>query len=213
VWDIKHGFKVRSITNTSQLLAMILESFWHDLRNLRLKKSYEVASQKHGTMKQLAAIICFGIVGFAQAQSTSRDVEIYERYENGELVEQRQSATENGVPIKDFDFEKLKEEMLQKSENMEKKMEEMSARFEEKRKEFSASIDEKMKSMEQRMADFEKRSEEMHQQMDARMRERGFDSAHPAMDNGGEKSKEKRESTPEVEKLVVGESTQSVKFT
>ncbi|MFK7787284.1 MAG: hypothetical protein AB8B56_19330 [Crocinitomicaceae bacterium] len=152
-------------------------------------------------MKQLAAIICFGVFGCAQAQSTSRDVEMYERYENGELVEQRQSATENGVPIKDFDFEKLKQEMVQKSDQMDQRMEEMSARFEQKRKEFSASMDEKMKAMEQRMTDFEKRSEEMHQKMDARMNEMEM------------KREEKRESSPEVEKPVVGESTQSVKFT
>lgn len=152
-------------------------------------------------MKQLAAIICFGVFGFAQAQSTSTDVEIYERYENGELVEQRQSATENGVPIKDFDFEKLKREMLQKSDQMEQKMGEMSARFEQKRKEFSASMDERVKAMEQRMADFEKRSEEMHQKMDARMKEMEM------------KREEKRATPSELEKPVVGESTQSVKFT
>lgn len=154
-------------------------------------------------MKHLATILCVGIFGFTQAQSTSKDVEIYERYENGELVEQRQSATENGVPIENFDFEKEKREMQLKSagmqESMEKKMEEM------KRK-----MDGKMKEMKQKMADFEKRSEEMHKQMDERMKE--MNSKDNQNKDSGGASKQKSNPAP-VEKPAEGKSTQDVKFT
>jgi DNA anti-recombination protein RmuC len=152
-------------------------------------------------MKYLAAIVCLGFIGFAQAQSTSRDVEIYERYENGELVEQRQSATENGVPIKNFDFEKAKREMQLKSAGLEQKMGEMQSRMELKLQEMEGKMKLKRQEMEQRMSDFEKRSEEMHKKMDQRMKE---------MDS---KDKELKESPSEVEKPAVGESTQNVKFT
>ena len=152
-------------------------------------------------MKQLATILCLGIIGFAQAQSTSKDVEIYERYENGELVEQRQSATENGVPIKDFDFEKAKREMQSKSAEMEKKMDDMKSRMEEKRREIEISMESRMKDMEKRMSDFEKRSEEMHKKMDKKLEK---------MESKG---KEQQEQPAKVEQPVVGESTQNVKFT
>ncbi len=122
-------------------------------------------------MKQLVAIVCVGLVGFANAQSTSKDVEVYERYENGELVEQRQSATENGKPIENFDFEEMKRKMLAKSAEMDTKLKEMEARMKERSAKMSLDMDKRMKQMEQRMADMEKRSEEMHQRMDQRMKE------------------------------------------
>ncbi len=146
-------------------------------------------------MKQVATILCIGIIGFAQAQSTSKDVEIYERYENGELVEQRQSATENGTPIKDFDFEKVKRDMQLKSAEMEVKLQEMSDRFEQSRKKMEIS-------MEKRMTDFEKRSEEIHKRMDQRMKE---------MDSKSKKV-EKPTLTPE-EQPIQNLSTKEVKFT
>lgn len=139
-------------------------------------------------MKKLATILCFGIIGFAQAQSTSRDVEIYERYENGELVEQRQSATENGVPIKDFDFEKAKRDIklkyAEKTRNMEERMQKAQQ-----------SMDLKVQEMKQKMADFEKRSEEMHKRMDQKMKEIEKSTSEP------------------IEKPVVGLSSKNVKFT
>jgi len=152
-------------------------------------------------MKQLAAILCVGIVGFAHAQSTSTDVEIYERYEDGELVEQRQSATKNGVPIDNFDFEKAKRDMMVKPDQLEQKMEQMQARFEQKRLEMERSMDERMNVMEQRMTDFEKRSEAMHQKMEQRMME---------MEQMREEHLEK---SPKVEKPVVSEHNENVKFT
>lgn len=149
-------------------------------------------------MKHLATILCVGIFGFANAQSTSRDIEMYERYENGELVEQRQSATENGIPIENFDFEKAKREMRLKSAEFNAKSDELMRKAEE-------SMDERMKEMERKMADFEKRSEEMHRQMEQRMKE-GFDSAEP--------SERKIKKTPApIENPTMGESTKDVKFT
>ena len=142
-------------------------------------------------MKHLATILCVGIIGVAQAQSTSKDVEIYERYENGELVEQRQSATENGHPIKDFDFEKAKREMQLKSAGIEQKMDEMKL------------------IMEQKMHDFEKRSEEMHQRMEQRMKELDRDKA-PRQKM---KNPELRKTPAPVTRPSVGESTKYVKFT
>jgi septin family protein len=150
-------------------------------------------------MKNLATILCVGIIGFTQAQSTSKDVEIYERYENGELVEQRQSATENGVQIKEFDFEKAKREMQLKSAKMEEKADQMMRKAKQ-------SMDVKMKEMEQKMSDFEKRSEDMHKRMDQKMKE---------MDSKSKENKKpdlKKVPAPS-EKPVEGESTKDVKFT
>lgn len=153
-------------------------------------------------MKNLATILCVGIIGFTQAQSTSKDVEIYERYENGELVEQRQSATENGVPIKDFDFEKAKREMQLKSAKMEEKAEQMMRKAKQ-------SMDVKMKEMEQKMSDFEKRSEDMHKRISR------SSASRKEMD-----SKSKENKKPELKKVpapsekpVEGKSTKDVKFT
>ena len=157
-------------------------------------------------MKNLATIVCLGIIGFAQAQTTEKEVEIYERYENGELVEQRQSATENGKPIKDFDFEEAKREMQLKSAKLEEKMKEMEGRFEETRQRMEASMQEKMQQMEKRMADFEKKSEEMHQRMDQRMKE---------MESKRKEKKDSKaiEAPSQQEKPVAGEELKDVKFT
>lgn len=124
-------------------------------------------------MKQLATLFCIGIFGCVQAQTTSREVEIVERYENGNLVEQRQSATENGVPIENFDFESAKREMQLKSGDMEQKMEQMRIQSEQR-------MNEMMKQMDQKMQDFERRSNEMQRSMDQRMNEiKSRDSEQP----------------------------------
>ena len=115
-------------------------------------------------MKQLAAIVCMGMMGFVQAQSTSTDVEIYERYENGELVEQRQSATENGVPIENFDFDAAKRDMDLKTSDMTKRMDEMVKQSEQK-------MEEMMQRMDQKMKEFENRTQEMQQHMEQKMKE------------------------------------------
>lgn len=157
-------------------------------------------------MKKLTTIVCLGIIGFAQAQTTVKEVEIYERYENGELVEQRQSATENGEPIKDFDFEQAKRQMQLKSAKLEGKMKEMGDRFEETRQRMEASMQKKMTQMEKRMADFERKSEEMHQRMDQRMKE--MESKR------NEKKNSKTIEAPlQQEKPTVGEELKDVKFT
>lgn len=150
-------------------------------------------------MKYLIAIACIGLSGLAVAQSTSRDVEIYERYENGELVEQRQSATENGKPIENFDFEELKRKMVAKSNELDAKLKEMEMRFEERQAKMSLD-------MEKRMADFQKRSEKMHERMDQRLKEM----------ESKQKQKEQlqQEKTPAPEKkAVVSKNTTNLKFT
>lgn len=146
-------------------------------------------------MKNLATILCVGIIGFAQAQSTSRDVEIYERYENGELVEQRQSATENGVPIENFDFDKLKRDFQLKFAGMDQKMEEMQRK-----------MDLKAKEMDKKIQDFEKRSQEMQQRMEQKMNE--MDSKSNQIQNS-----EKKKAPVPSEKPTVGKSTKDTKFT
>lgn len=148
-------------------------------------------------MKHLVTILCVGIIGFVQAQSTSKDVEIYERYENNELVEQRQSATENGIPIENFDFKKLKREMQLKSAGMQESME-------KKMKDMKRKMDGKVKEMEQKMADFEKRSEEMHKRMDQRVKEMEYKS---------KKRKDSEKQKAPSEKPAQGKSTKDVKFT
>lgn len=157
-------------------------------------------------MKYWVAGICLSVLGVANAQSTDQKIEFYERYENAELVEQRKSATENGKPIENFDFEEIKRKMVLKSAELDVKLKEMEARFEERLTQMSLDMDERKQSMEQRMADFEKRSEEFHERMDQRMKE-------------NELRREKGEETPPkqtpfpVEKSVEGVQTGSLKFT
>lgn len=157
-------------------------------------------------MKYWVAGICLSVLGVANAQSTDQKIEFYERYENGELVEQRKSATENGKPIENFDFEEVKRKMVLKSAELDVKMKEMETRFEERLTQMSFDMDERKQAMEQRMADFEKRSEEFHKRMDQRMKEE-------------ELRREKDEETPPkqtpfpVEKSVEGVQTGSLKFT
>lgn len=157
-------------------------------------------------MKYLIAIACAGISGLAVAQSTSRDVEIYERYENGELVEQRQSATENGKPMENVDFEELKQKMVAKSNELDVKLKEMELRFEERQTKMSLDMEKRMEQMEERMADFQNRSEKMHERMDQRLKE---------MESKQEQKEQlQQEKTPAPEKKpVVNENTTDLKFT
>lgn len=150
-------------------------------------------------MKQLAAIVCMGMIGFVQAQSTSTDVEIYERYENGELVEQRQSATENGVPIENFDFEQAKRDMDLKTGDMDKRMQDMLKQSELK-------MDEMMQRMDQKMKEFENRTQEMQQRMELKMKE--MDSKSKDLNDSEKKLTPAPSETP-----VEGKSTKEVKFT
>lgn len=150
-------------------------------------------------MKQLVAIVCVGFLGNFQAQTTSRDVEIFERYENGELVEQRQSATENGEPIENFDFEQAKRDMEMKTGDLEKRMEEM-------RQESVQRMEEMKQQMDQKTQEFEKRTQEMQQQMKLKMKE---------MDSNGNQIKDSKtiEKKPmPTENQGVGASAEQLKF-
>jgi septin family protein len=111
-------------------------------------------------MKQLAAIIFLGMMGGVQAQTTSRDVELFERYENGKLVEQSGSVIENGVPIEHFDFDEEKRKIQLKSSEMNLKMDEMKR-----------GMDMRMNEMDQKMEEFQQRSNQMRLEMDKRMKE------------------------------------------
>lgn len=111
-------------------------------------------------MKQLAVAIFLGMMAGVQAQTTSRDVELFERYENGKLVEQGGSVSENGVPIEGFDFDDEKRKIQLKSSEIELKMDEMQRK-----------MGVKMEEMEQKMKQFEQRSKQIRLEMDNRMNE------------------------------------------
>ncbi|XOV66125.1 MAG: hypothetical protein ACFHU9_10860 [Fluviicola sp.] len=117
------------------------------------------------------AVIILTLIGgsFAFGQSESRVEKKYERYENGELKEDKYYVEENGRAIEgeDFEmpeFEEMQDKMKVKHAEMEQRMQEMQQRADQTMQKAQQDMDLRMKEMEQRM-------NEMRQRMDSRMEE------------------------------------------
>lgn len=108
----------------------------------------------------IAAVLSFG---YLNAHSESRLEKKYERYENGELVEDQYYLEQNGKVISGRDFEMPNFDKL--SVKMDAKMAEMNALMEN----MQAKFDQKRVEMEQRMSEMKKRSEIMQKDMERRM--------------------------------------------
>lgn len=128
-------------------------------------------------MKKGIIVLCLASVGFVNAQSTSREIETYERWENGELVEERSSAKENGKPIENFDFDAWKQERQlsadssNSSVDFESKKQEMDQRMKEMQAKSEVFFEKKKAEMEIKMNELKKRTDKMELDMQKRMKE------------------------------------------
>lgn len=111
----------------------------------------------------IALLFCFGSIN-AQTETKTKKVEIYKRYENGKLVEERSIAEEDGVPIENFDFENGIDDFLGDSfkgfgdfdmsshmKDMSIKMKEIQMKADEMFKSAMISMEARMKEMQTRM--------------------------------------------------------------
>jgi septin family protein len=128
-------------------------------------------------MKNLALMMALCSIASLNAQSSSKKIEMYERYENGELMEERKSATENGVPIDGFDFDAFKAESLGNNGmsdmnfDSDAKMAEMDQRMKEMQAKTNSMFKTKMAEMEQRMEQMQGRADRMMLENENRMKE------------------------------------------
>jgi len=118
-----------------------------------------------------STILIFALFGaaFAFGQTESRTEKKYQRYENGELKEDKYYLEENGrvVEGKDFDmpeFAQMEAQMAAKQAEMNERMESMERRADEMMQKAQRNMDLRMKEMEQRM-------NQMRQEMDLKMQE------------------------------------------
>ena len=123
-------------------------------------------------------VLCLMTGGYVSSQSTSREIETYERWENGELVEERSNAKENGKPIENFDFEAWKQERQlppdssKVSFDFESKKHEMAQRMKEMQVKSNAFFEKKKAEMEIKMNEFHKRVDKMECDIEKRIKER-----------------------------------------
>ena len=129
-------------------------------------------------MKKIAVLLSIFSIGGMYAQTTSKRVETYKRYENGKLVEERNHAEENGVPIENFDFENGIDEFMQSSPSgssldvdFSDRMESMQARMKEMQTKAERMMETKMAEMNQRMEELQQRATRMQLDMEKRMDE------------------------------------------
>lgn len=117
------------------------------------------------------AILILALIGgsFAFGQSESRVEKKYERYENGELKEDKYYLEENGRAIagEDFDmpeFAEMEAKMAAKQAEMEQRMQEMQQRSEQMMQKAQSDMDLRMQEMDQRMQEMQNRQQQMQQQ-------------------------------------------------
>ena len=120
-------------------------------------------------MKSTILILAIFGVSFAFGQTESRTEKKYQRYENGELKEDKYYLEENGRVIagEDFDmpeFAEMEAKMEAKRLEMDQRMQDMQYRADEMMQKAQQSMDLRMQEMQQRM-------NRMRQEMDIKMQE------------------------------------------
>jgi ElaB/YqjD/DUF883 family membrane-anchored ribosome-binding protein len=117
------------------------------------------------------AIIILTLFGgsFAFGQSESRVEKKFERYENGELKEDKYYLEENGRAIEGEDFEMPEFEEIQG--RMEVKHAEMEQRMQEMQQRADQMMQKARQDMEQRMNEMQQGMNQMQQEMDMKMQQ------------------------------------------
>ncbi|MFT5860314.1 MAG: TolA-binding protein [Flavobacteriaceae bacterium] len=140
---------------------------------------------KPRAMKVFVGLILAMSVGAVNAQSESLKKERYERYENGELIEQDFNIEKDGVPQENYDFENDSFFSKKPTEGMDadfsKQFGDMEQKMAEMQQKMSSTLDEQMRKMDTKMKEMQKRSEKMQNDMKKRMdsKDRGFEDRQP----------------------------------
>jgi len=111
-------------------------------------------------MKNLTVILFVFSIGLLSAQSTSKKEKKYQRYENGELVEDKYYLEKDGKAIEGTDFE---------MPEMDIKMAEMEQRMKTMQSDMSLRMESRMSEMNKRMEEMQQRSLKMQEEMQKRM--------------------------------------------
>lgn len=126
-------------------------------------------TQKSTVMKSAILILALFGVSFAFGQTESRTEKKLQRYENGELIEDKYYLEENGRVIEgeDFDtpeFQEMEAKMAAKRLEMDQRMQDMQRQADEMMQKSQSSMDQRMQEMQQRM-------NTMQQEMNLKMQE------------------------------------------
>ena len=105
-------------------------------------------------MKNIAVFIMIFSIGGIYAQSSSEIEKRYQRYENGELVEDNYYLERDGRALEGTDFE----------------MPEMNSRMNERQASLERKMEERMLDMNKRMEEMKQRSARMQEDMHKRMK-------------------------------------------
>ena len=146
-----------------------------------------VYSLKLKDMKHLAlfAVLLFGGMAFAQVDSHSEIEKKYERYENGELIEDKYYLERDGKRIagEDFEMPEMDIKMAEMDARMNKMQRDMDVRVAEMQSRMDAKMKEIQSRQKQMQLDIEKRIEEMMQRMNGM--NRGGDQIIPEPSSSG----------------------------
>lgn len=110
------------------------------------------------------ALCCFASVN---AQNESRTEKKFQRFENGELIEDKYYLEENGRTVEGTDFEMP--EMSQMQHDMDAKMAEMQQRMNEMQQNSNEMMRTRMQDMDRRMEEMKQRSIKMLEEMELKM--------------------------------------------
>lgn len=113
-------------------------------------------------MKILITLIALSCIGMASAQTESRTEKKYQRYENGELIEDQYYLEENGRVIAGQDFEVPDFDVQMQA--MESRMAEMQVRMD-------SIMSVNQQRMELRMQEMNQRVQKMQQEMELKLQQ------------------------------------------
>ena len=125
------------------------------------------SDQNLSDMKSSVFIAAICLCGVVNAQSESKTQKKFERFENGELIEEKYYLEENGEVIQGEDFDIP--ELHAKEQEMEAKMAEMDHRMKKMQQKSEEIMRIRMKEMDQRMKEMQQRSIQMRQEMELKM--------------------------------------------
>jgi len=132
---------------------------------------WQLHSQTPKSAVMKTVLIILGLVGssFVFGQEESRVEKKYERYENGELIEDKYYLEENGRAIAGEDFEMPELDEMQAK--MAVRQAEMEQRMQKMQQEANERMDKARLDMDKRMNEMQQRMNQMQREMDLKMQE------------------------------------------
>lgn len=129
-------------------------------------------------MKNLAVLLFVFCVGGLNAQSSTQKEKTYQRYENGELVENKYYLEQDGRAIAGTDFEMPEFSMGSFNMDFEAKSAEMEQRMKEIQSKTNKMMATRMSDMNKRMEEMQARTKKMQMDMQRRMDKSMQDMQH-----------------------------------